>query len=54
VNLIDEAAVARVRALHPSREEADAARQALCPECAVPAPCRTRTALDDTSGTANG
>ena len=43
-----EAANARTRALHPSREEADTARQVLCVECAVPAPCPTRTALDET------
>lgn len=42
-----EARLARVRALHPSREEADAAKQVLCVECAQPAPCRTRQAVDD-------
>lgn len=41
-----EASVARARAIHPSREEADAAESALCPECIAPAPCRTRRALD--------
>ena len=42
-----EAENARIRALHPSREEADAAGQVLCVECAVPAPCKTRRTLDD-------
>ncbi|TMR11732.1 hypothetical protein ETD86_34755 [Nonomuraea turkmeniaca] len=41
------AAIACVRALHPSAEEAHAAQQALCIECCTPAPCPTRKALDD-------
>jgi hypothetical protein len=39
-------ALARVRALHPSAEEAHAAQSALCIECCTPAPCPTRLALD--------
>lgn len=42
-----EAENARARALHPSWEEAEAAQNVLCPECAQPAPCKTRRALDD-------
>ena len=38
--------IARVRALHPNRDEAHAQQNALCIECASPAPCRTRRALD--------
>ena len=49
-----EARLARIRALHPSREEADAAKQVLCVECAVPAPCRTRCALDDAGEAESG
>ncbi|MEU4224317.1 hypothetical protein AB0F17_08490 [Nonomuraea sp. NPDC026600] len=49
-----EAANARTRALHPSAEEAHAAGQVLCVECAQPAPCRTRQAHDDTGGTDHG
>lgn len=45
-----DAALARARAIHPSREEADAAQNALCPECLAPAPCRTRRALDGEDG----
>jgi hypothetical protein len=41
-----EASNARVAAIHPSREEADAAESALCLECLAPAPCKTRRALD--------
>ena len=41
-----EAANDRVRALHPSAEEAHAAENVLCLECGVPAPCATRKALD--------
>jgi hypothetical protein len=40
------AALDRVRALHPSYEEARARQNALCLECIEPAPCRTRRALD--------
>ncbi len=45
-----EAVNARVRALHPSREEADAQENAMCPECIAPAPCRTRRVLDGEDG----
>lgn len=41
-----QAALAHVRALHPSYEEARAAECVICLECAQVAPCRTRRELD--------
>lgn len=41
-----EAGLAGVRRLHPSFEETNARQHTLCPECATPAPCRTRREVD--------